>query len=172
MKLSRENVIDYIDGFAVHWYIDGLFSPKFTVDLAKKNYPSKIILNTESCMGDKPVIQHRGPVLGSWVRALMYINGIMQDLKHSVNGWIDWNLVLDERGGPNYVNNFVDAPIIVNTTNDSEAYKEPYFYVLGHFSRFILPGSVRIEVTSNDVFVKVVGFIRPDNLRALVVFNS
>lgn len=119
MQQTKSDVMNYIDGFAVHWYIDGLFPPEYTLDSTRKMFPNKIILNTESCMGDKPIIQHRGPVLGSWVRALMFINGIMQDLLHSVNGWIDWNLVLDERGGPNYVNNFVDAPIILNTTSKS-----------------------------------------------------
>jgi len=47
-------------------------------------------------------------------------------------GWVDWNMVLDMEGGPNWVENFVDSPIIVNAKND-EFYKQPTFYHLGHF---------------------------------------
>lgn len=61
-----------------------------------------------------------------------------QDLNHFVAGWTDWNLCLDERGGPNWVDNFVDSPIIVNGRRD-EFYKQPMFYALGHF-RYVICG--------------------------------
>ncbi len=72
----------------------------------------------------------------------------MQDLNHYTSGWTDWNLALNLEGGPNWVNNFVDAPIIVNKTSH-EYYKQPFFYALGHFSKFLIPDSVRIQVTAN-----------------------
>ncbi len=53
-------------------------------------------------------------------------------MNHWVCGWVDWNMGLDMQGGPNWVNNFVDGPILVNVTAD-EFYKNPMFYVLGHF---------------------------------------
>jgi len=139
MQKGNPKAVDYIDGFAVHWYWDGFIPPKTTLDKAALTYPDKFILNTESCAGDKP-LEHHGPIMGSWVRATLYIEAILQDLAHSVNGWIDWNLILDSIGGPNYARNFVDAPVILSE-DGSEIYKQPIFYVLGHFSRFILPGS-------------------------------
>ena len=47
-------------------------------------------------------------------------------------------------GGPNWAYNFVDAPIIVNEEQD-EFYKNPMYYGLAHFSKFLPQGSVRID---------------------------
>lgn len=116
MKYDHPDALDYVDGFAVHWYWDSFIPPTSTIDKTRDEYSNKLILNTESCLGDKPY-EHHGPVLGSWARALIYAMNIFQDLKHSVNGWIDWNLVLNEQGGPNYAKNHVSAPIIVNSTS-------------------------------------------------------
>lgn len=49
-----------------------------------------------------------------------------------VGGWTDYNLCLDLQGGPSWVDNYLDAPIIVNATGD-EFYKQPMYYFLGHF---------------------------------------
>lgn len=68
---------------------------------------------------------------------------ILDDLRHSVSGWIDWNLYLDLTGGPNWVKNFVDAPIIVDRDKQT-FYKQPTYYALAHFTKFIPRGSVRI----------------------------
>lgn len=53
-------------------------------------------------------------------------------MNHFVSGWTDWNLVLDLEGGPNWVKNFVDSPVIVDGSKDV-FYKQPMFYHLGHF---------------------------------------
>ena len=71
-------------------------------------------------------------ILGDWSRAESYATDIMENLLHGVGGWIDWNLALDAKGGPNWAKNFVDSPIIVNAKAD-EYYKQPMFYALGHF---------------------------------------
>lgn len=56
----------------------------------------------------------------------------LQDLNNFVSGWTDWNIALNMEGGPNWVKNFVDSPVIVNAKSD-EFYKQPMFYALGHF---------------------------------------
>lgn len=112
MHEAHNRSLEYLDGFAVHWYWDKV-APASLLDKTHANWPGKLILNTESCLGDKPYQTH-GPLLGSWERAEEYVRAYMEDLQHSVNGWIDWNLVLDESGGPNYTNNTVDAPVIMN----------------------------------------------------------
>lgn len=71
-------------------------------------------------------------MLGDWSRAEAYATDIMENLLNGVGGWIDWNLALDTKGGPNWASNFVDSPIIVNAKAD-EFYKQPMFYALGHF---------------------------------------
>lgn len=62
-------------------------------------------------------------------------------------GWIDWNLCLDPNGGPNWASNFVDSPIIVYE-DKGEFVKQPMYYALGHFSKFIPRGSTRLQVTT------------------------
>lgn len=70
------------------------------------------------------------------MRGETYATNIIENMKNWVSSWIDWNIALDMTGGPNWVNNFVDSPIIVNSVAD-EFYKQPMFYVLGHFSKFV-----------------------------------
>ncbi|XP_058057190.1 lysosomal acid glucosylceramidase-like [Anopheles bellator] len=169
MDQGDANATNYLDGLAVHWYWDGV-APAALLDQTAQRYPGKLIFNTEASLGDKPLQQHH-PILGSWDRAESYILYILQDLQHSVNGWIDWNLVLDERGGPNYAKNYVESAVIANTTSKDEAYKQPIFYALGHFSRFILPGSVRVEARSTNN-VEVVAFERQDKRTVVVFYNK
>lgn len=117
----------------------------------------------------------------------------LQDFEHSVNSWIDWNLVLDESGGPNYTNNTVDAPIIVNIGNyilqistpknqiyqpcvlhfpaTKEIYKQPIFYAIGHFSKFIAANAVRIDVKSSNREVLAIGFVK-ESETTLVLYNQ
>jgi len=86
-----------------------------------------------------------------------------------VQGWVEWNLALDMKGGPTWVSNFIDSPIIVDKTKD-EFYKQPMFYAIGHFSKFISRGSIRIKLTQTSV-VKSVGFKRPDGAVVIVLYN-
>lgn len=105
----------YVDGYAVHWYWDKYVTSN-ELDKTRSKYPDKLIIATEACSGDKPWEEHR-PMLGYWPRGEDYINDIIEDLNHHVNAWVDWNMILDEDGGPNYANNFVDSPIVVNSTS-------------------------------------------------------
>lgn len=84
---------------------------------------------------------------------------------------MEWNLVLDPTGGPNYVKNFVDAPIITNAPA-GEIYKQPMFYILGHFSRFIPEYSVRIDSHTTNRMIKTIAFRRPDGKTVLVLYNQ
>lgn len=68
-----------------------------------------------------------------------YARDIIGCLNHWVEGWIDWNVVLDARGGPNHVGNYCGAPIMVDT-GTGEIYFTPVFHVLAQLSRTIRPG--------------------------------
>ncbi|KAJ1364540.1 hypothetical protein KIN20_024663 [Parelaphostrongylus tenuis] len=118
----------YVDGIGVHWYLDKLM-PASVLTRTHNRHPEKFILATEACAGAFFV---RGPILGDWSRAEDYAMDIITDLNNFVAGWTDWNMCLDEKGGPNWAKNFVDSPIIVNATAD-EFYKQPMFYAMGHF---------------------------------------
>ncbi|CAH1363810.1 unnamed protein product, partial [Tenebrio molitor] len=159
--LSDNTTRGYIDGIAVHWYADVFFPASLLTD-THNNFPEKFILATEACNG--------AVVLGSWERGESYSNDIIQDVSNWVGGWIDWNMVLDLGGGPTYINNFVDSPIIVNATG-GEFYKQPMFYHLGHFSKFVPMGSVRIDARSDITNVIFVAFQRPDDGISVVILN-
>ncbi len=93
-------------------------------------------------------------------------------MNHYTTGWVDWNLALDLEGGPNWVNNFVDAPIIINATA-YEFYKQPFFYALGHFSKFLLPDSVKVQLSESEKIDKfeTTAFVRPDNATVVIALN-
>merc|ERR1711970_1155041 len=161
----------YVAGWAVHWYTDFLGGPG-VLDTVHENYPDKFILFSEACTGSYPWDLQK-VVLGSWERGQEYINDIITNLNHWSTGWTDWNLVLDMNGGPNWANNFVDAPIIVNKDTD-EFYKQPMYYSLAHFSKFLPEASYRVGLTAEGYDadrVQMVGFERPDGRMVVVVTN-
>jgi glucosylceramidase len=77
-----------------------------------------------------------------------YARNIIVSLNHWVEGWIDWNIVLDRRGGPNHVGNFCGAPIMIDV-DSGYVYYTPVFHVLAQLSRTIRPGDVAVEVATD-----------------------
>ncbi|XP_050667055.1 lysosomal acid glucosylceramidase-like isoform X2 [Leptidea sinapis] len=161
--------LKYIDGIAVHYYSDGKFAPHILDEVAK-THPEKFILCTEASEGtfnwEKSDI-----ALGSWRRAKTYIRDIIKDMNHHIVGWLDWNLCLNPQGGPNWANNYVDSPIAV-FADKQEFYKEPMYYALAHFTKFIPRNSIRIKVKSSTKSVESVAFLTPRNTVVLVLFND
>ena len=131
------------------------------------------MLPTEACAGYLPIFS--GVIMGDWSRATQYAHSIIEDIQNYASGWVDWNICLNEGGGPNWVQNFVDAPIIVSNTSDVY-YKQPMFYALGHFSKFVRPGSHKIQLVNSNGYqptspVEGVAFSTPSN-QIVVVLNN
>ncbi|CAH1101247.1 unnamed protein product [Psylliodes chrysocephalus] len=166
MLLSNEKVSNYVNGIGTHWYLETIASTGVIFDTAHDLYPNKFIISTEACNG----FLTNDVILGSWNRGELYAESIFRDLNHWVIGWVDWNMALNLQGGPTYIDNFVDAPIIVNATA-GEFYKQPMYYVLGHFSKFIPKGSIRIKSTVIDEVVSI-AVSRPDGATAVVILNK
>nr|XP_034195792.1 lysosomal acid glucosylceramidase-like [Osmia lignaria] len=163
---ENEKAKDYVSGVAVHWYSDHI-TPPSVLDLAHNSFPDKFILMTEACEGNG---SPQNVILGSWERGQKYMLSIIEYLNNWAIGWVDWNLALDKNGGPNFVNNYVDSPIIVNPETD-EFYKQPMYYAIAHFSRFIDRGSVRISITDTTT-VKSAAFVTPSNEVVVVLHNG
>ncbi|KAH3697023.1 lysosomal acid glucosylceramidase-like [Dreissena polymorpha] len=145
--LNDPNAAKYVSGIAVHWYED-LVVPTSALDRTYKKFGNNyFILNTEACEQDI-INKNRSVLLGNWYRGERYFTDIVQDLKHGVAGWVDWNLALNMQGGPNWENNRADSPVIVNA-DKGEFYKQPMFYAMGHFSKFVRPGSKVISHVDN-----------------------
>lgn len=140
---------------------------------ASKKYPDKFFIGTEACEGYLP--WKKGPLLGDWQRGETYGHDILQDLNAGASGWTDWNIVLDKKGGPNHAGNNVDAPIIADTNNKTYFLKQPMFYYLGHFTKFLTPESVRIDVSSTGYLVipglETTAFVTPDKHVVVIVLN-
>uniref|UniRef100_F1L2Y4 Glucosylceramidase n=1 Tax=Ascaris suum TaxID=6253 RepID=F1L2Y4_ASCSU len=168
--LADEEAEKYVSGIAVHWYGDYSFVPAWLLSETHQRHPRKFILATEACNG-KDIISH-WPILGDWYRGDSYAHDIIMDLSNWVSGWIDWNICLDLQGGPNWVQNFVDSPVIVNATA-GEFYKQPMFYVMGHFSKFIRPDSRRVGLTisNGSAMLEGVAITTPCRQRVLVLNN-
>ena len=103
--------------------------------------------------------------------AKMYAHDIIGDLNHGMNSWIDWNLVLDEIGGPNHVGNYCGAPIICDTTTDTVEIK-PMFHAIEHFSKYIQPGAVRIGCSSFSPDMEMTAAQNPDGSCVLVIMHN
>ncbi|KAG7163600.1 Lysosomal acid glucosylceramidase-like 1, partial [Homarus americanus] len=174
--LTDPEAAQYVDGLAVHWYSDNNCSPDL-LDQIQQLYPDKFILYTESCivpgmkLWNDPGLE--AVVLGSWSRADSYATSIIESVNHHSTGWIDWNLALDMNGGPNWAGNQVDSPIIVNAEED-EFYKQPMFYVMGHFSKFVAPGSRLVPSWVVEPYshnIHTAAFIHPEGPTVVVLLN-
>ena len=155
---------DAFDGVAFHWYAGDHFEQ---ISAVAESYPSKELLFTEGCVEYSldqmaHATQER--------KAEKYAHTIMGDLNAGAQGFIDWNLLLDERGGPNHVGNFCEAPLMYDRQK-SELIVNRSFYYLGHFSRFIQAGAQRFLVSRHTDAVECVGFVNPDGERVLVALN-
>ncbi|KAK7878847.1 hypothetical protein WMY93_030873 [Mugilogobius chulae] len=167
--LSDVHAGRYIHGVAVHWYFDRLVPAEISLGTTHHLFPEYYLFGTEACSGWSPL--DRGVKLGSWDRAEQYARDILEDLNHYVVGWTDWNLALDETGGPNWVKNFVDSPIIVDAQKDV-FYKQPSFYAMAHFSSFLWRDSQRVGASANlKTDLEYAAFVRPDGAVVLVILN-
>lgn len=160
--LKCKETTKYVYGIANHWYVSEEFE-----NLSKFHelYPDKHIIFSEGC-------QEGGVHLGSWLTGERYGRNMIGDFNNWQEGFIDWNMVLDETGGPNHVGNYCDAPIIADTKTGEIHYNSSYYYI-GHFSKYVKPGAKRLEVkTSGYTVVKNVGFINEDGSIALILMNE
>ncbi|KAF6031271.1 GBA [Bugula neritina] len=165
---SDESASQYVSGLGVHWYLNGYLSYNRITETHLVD-PTKFILATEACAGS--AFYEKKVMLGNWDRAEQYASDIMQDLQNWVTGWTDWNIALNMSGGPNWVNNNVDSPIIVDKDNDV-FYKQPMFYTMGHFSKFLTPGSVRHQMDMKGAKSTGVVFSTPEKNLVMILFNK
>lgn len=94
-----------------------------------------------------------------------YARNIIVSLDHWLRGWVDWNIVLDHKGGPNHVGNFCGAPIMIDMEN-GYVYYTPIYFVLAQFSRTIRPGDKAVQT------VKSLAGVGSDDLHACATINA
>ena len=152
-----------IDGIAFHWYTGDHFE---ALDAVHQKYPEKELIFTEGCV-EYSRFNNNNQVKN----AEMYLHDMIGNLNQGTNGYIDWNLILDKKGGPNHVGNFCDAPIMYDEAEDKIDVKLSYYYI-GHLSRFVQPGAKRVLVSRYTDQLDAVGFVNPDGQKVLVLLNK
>ena len=96
---------------------------------------------------------------------------MINDFNAGVVGWTDWNILLDEKGGPNHVQNFCFAPVHADTKTSELIYTPTYYYI-GHFSKFIKPGAARVSTTTSRSTLESTSFKNQDGTIVTVVMNK
>ncbi len=158
----------YAWGLAFHWYEDWSGGdPMFTnTGIVKQMYPDKNLLLTEACTGDFSPEDYY-----DWDLGEKYGRSMINDFNNGAVGWTDWNILLDEKGGPNHLGNYCFAPVHGDTRNGNLIYTNTYYYI-GHFSKFIRPGARRIACASSRSQLLTTGFINEDGSIVVVVMND
>lgn len=153
---------DSVGAIGFHWYTGDHFE---ALDAVRMKYPEKELIFTEGC-----VEYSRFKSNNQVKNAEMYLHDMIGNLNQGMNGYIDWNLVLNAQGGPNHVGNFCDAPIMYDKDNDQLDIKLSFHYI-GHLSRFVKKGAKRILVSRHTDQVDAVGFVNPDGEKVVVLMN-
>jgi glucosylceramidase len=152
----------YVWGVGYHWYVDDSFE---NVKRVREAYPKTHLLFTEGCNGPFDLGK-----INDWQWGETYGKSMINDFNNGVEGWTDWNVLLDETGGPNHVQNFCFAPIHADVKTGKLYYMDSYYYI-GHFSKFIRPGAKRIISSSSSDKLQTTAFLNPDGKIAVIVLN-
>ncbi len=181
----------YFDGTAIHWYESTYEVFPEALQYAHNKAPDKYLIETEGCIdAEVPKWQDdawywaKEATDWGWDWAAeedkylhpkyapvnRYAQDIIGCLNNWVDGWVDWNMVLDRQGGPNWFKNWCAAPVIVDPEAD-EVYFTPLFYTMAHFSKYIRPEAKVIGVENSDDTMQVTAAKNPDGSIAVVVFN-
>jgi glucosylceramidase len=153
----------YVWGVAFHWYTGNHYE---NVRMVKEAFPDKNVLFTEGCL-----YPFDYKTLNEWHWGEQYGEAVIKDLNNGASGWVDWNILVDETGGPNHVGNFCLAPVVGNTKTGEVVYMNSFYY-LGHFSKFIRPGAKRITCSTNDDEFLATAAINPDSTIVVVALNT
>jgi glucosylceramidase len=166
--LSDPDAAGYVWGIGFHWYEPWSGGePMFdNIKLVHESFPDKNLIFTEGCSDS-----FNPQRLTDWKLGEQYGRSMINDFNGGAVGWTDWNVLLDETGGPNHVQNFCFAPVHADTKTGELIYTNSYFYI-GHFSKFIRPGARRIASSPSRSQLLSTAFVNPDGKVSVVVMNQ
>ena len=166
--LEDPGAAKYVWGIGYHWYETWTGGPmQFeNMKLVTNAFPNTNLLFTEGC---KEKFSFEG--LSNWALGEKYGYSMVNDFNNGCVGWTDWNILLDEKGGPNHVGNFCFAPVHADTRTGKLIYTNAYYYI-GHFSKFVRPGAKRIAASSNRAQLQTSAFVNTDGSIAVIVLNT
>lgn len=154
-------------GVAYHWYSGDHFD---AMDMVHECYPDKPLLLTEAGRGGARGEKTKG-AYGTWINAEMYASELIGDLNHHMAAATEWNLILDQDGGPYHDRDFgCKAPMIYDHEK-RELSIRPEYYAIAHFSRFIKRGAVRLGTSTFCEDLKTVAVENPNGEIVLIILN-
>lgn len=158
----------YAWGIGFHWYETWAGGKPMFTNLGNINesFPTKNLLFTEGCQEG-----FRDDRYQYWPHAERYGRSMINDFNQGTVGWTDWNILLNEKGGPNHVSNLCFAPIH-GDTKKGELIFTPTYYYIGHFSKFIRPGAKRISTVSSRSHLLSTSFLNEAGSLVTVVMNQ
>ena len=165
--LEDPDAAKYVWGIGYHWYEswsggEMMFNNERLVHEA---FPNTHLLFTEGCVDHFNIKQ-----VDDWNLGEKYGRSMIHDFNAGTVGWTDWNVLLDEHGGPNHVGNYCFAPIIGDTQSGKLIYTNIYYYI-GQFSKFIRPGAKRIISSPSTSQLLTTAFVNKDGSLAVIVMN-
>lgn len=166
--LNNIDAAKYVWGIGYHWYETWTGSEMLFDNLRKVKdaFPDTQLIFTEGCIEKFDFNR-----INDWELGEVYGHSMINDFNAGACAWLDWNVLLDETGGPNHVGNFCFAPIIADTQRGELHYTNSYYY-LGHFSKFVKSNAKRIISSSNRDSLQTTGFINPDGSTVVIVLNT
>ncbi|MEJ0104294.1 MAG: glycoside hydrolase family 30 protein [Bacteroidota bacterium] len=158
----------YAWGIGFHWYESWSGGTKMFDNVKRVNetYPDKNILFTEGCAESFNPTRYN-----AWSLGEEYGKNMINDFNNGMVGFTDWNVLLDETGGPNHVQNFCFAPVHGDTKTGQLIYTNAYYYI-GHFSKFIRPGAKRVIAAPSRSQLLSTAFINENGKVVVVVMNQ
>src|SRR5690348_13184764 len=166
--LEDPQAAKYVWGIGFHWYEDWSGGDQMfdNVERVHESFPNKNLLLTEACTFPFSM-EH----IHDWKLGERYGRSMIHDFNDGSVGWTDWNILLDETGGPNHVGNFCFAPIHANTKTGELIYTNSYYYI-GHFSKFVKPGAKRISAAPSRSALQATAFVNKNGKIAVIVMNQ
>lgn len=165
--LSDPEAAKYVWGIGYHWYEPWSGGTQMfdNVRLVHETYPDKHLIFTEGCADSFDINR-----VNDWKLGEQYGYSMINDFNNGTAAWTDWNILLDETGGPNHVKNFCFAPLHADTRTGGLIYTNAFYYI-GHFSKFIRPGARRIASSPSRSSLLSTAFINADGKVSVVVMN-
>jgi glucosylceramidase len=166
--LSDPEASKYVWGLGFHWYEVWTGGQPMYENLARvtESYPDKKLIFTEGCVEKFDAQKYY-----YWPNAERYGKSMINDFNQGTVGWTDWNILLDQAGGPNHVGNFCFAPVHADTRKGELIYTPSYYYI-GHFSKFIRPNAKRVSTAASRSHLLSTSFMNEDGKMATVVMNQ
>lgn len=158
----------YIWGIGFHWYEDWSGGQPMYDNIKRVHeaYPDKHIFFTEGTVESFNANRYN-----AWVLGEEYGRSMINDFNNGMVGFTDWNILLDETGGPNHVQNFCFAPVHGDTKTGKLIFTNSYYYI-GHFSKFIKPGAKRVIASASRSQLLTTAFRNEDGKTVVVVMNQ